>query len=397
MMEVTRVIVIQLKPTKEQKIILRHLTYSASKLWNVANYNIKQGNIKLKELKSTLKENFWYKNLHSQSAQAVLEKLQIAWENCYKKHTKEPRFQPKDGHFPVRWKKQGFAIIDNKLRLSLSKQTKTYLKGKYSIESNYLWIDLPKNLSLGRVQEIEIKPHRIYGHTIYIMHIIYKKDVTPLKLDSNKIMAIDLGVANLATCVAENIKPTIYDGKILISKLRLYNKKKSKLQSAVKLSGCTTSKKLFNLIIKERNYVKDYIHKVSALIVRQAKQNNIGSIIIGAMSDGISSMDIGSKNNEKLHKIPFGRLYNLIKYKAEEIGIAVAKVDEAYTSQTCCKCGIVKKSNRKYRGLYVCSSCKTVINADVNGAVNILKRVAPNLNVDRSRGFLDNPVRVRIS
>jgi hypothetical protein len=94
-MEVTRVIAIQLNPTKEQQIIIGHLTYSASKLWNVANYNIKQGNIKLKKLKSILKKDFWYKNLHSQSAQAVLEKLKIAWENCCKKHTKEPRFQPK--------------------------------------------------------------------------------------------------------------------------------------------------------------------------------------------------------------------------------------------------------------------------------------------------------------
>jgi transposase len=83
--------------------------------------------------------------------------------------------------------------------------------------------------------------------------------------------------------------------------------------------------------------------------------------------------------------------------KAEEIGISVIKVDEAYTSQTCCSCGIVKKSNHKHRGLYICSSYKTVINADVNGAVNILKRVTPNLEIDRSRGFLDNPIRIRIS
>lgn len=396
-MEVTRVLTIQLNLNKEQSIVLGHLTYSASKLWNVANYKVVNKQVKLNQLKQTLKQDFWYKNLHSQSAQAVLEKLQIAWENCYKKHTKKPRYQPKDGHFPVKWKKQGFVVENNRLRLSLSKQTKTYLKEEYSIESNYLWIDLPKNLSLSRVQEVEIKPHTIYGHTVYVMHIVYKKEITPIKINSNKTMAVDLGITNLATCVAENIKPTIYDGKILISKLRLYSKKKSKLQSAVKLSGYTTSKKLFNLTVKERNYVKDYIHKVSALIVRQAKQNDIGCIVIGAMSDGITSMDIGSKNNEKLHKIPFGRLYSLIRYKAEEIGISVIKVDEAYTSQTCCRCGIVKKSNRKYRGLYVCSSCNTVVNADVNGAVNILKRVTPNLEIDRSRGFLDNPVRIRIS
>ena len=53
-------------------------------------------------------------------------------------------------------------------------------------------------------------------------------------------------------------------------------------------------------------------------------------------------------------------------------------VDEHYTSQKCSVCGVIKKSNRKYRGLYVCSECKMVINADVNGARNILFSVVPN-------------------
>ncbi|WP_040305563.1 RNA-guided endonuclease InsQ/TnpB family protein [Caloramator australicus] len=314
-MEVTRVIVIQLKPTKEQKIILKHLTYSASKLWNIANYNIKQGNIKPKELKPTLKENFWYKNLHSQSAQAVLEKLQIAWENCYKKHTKEPRFQPKDGHFPVRWKKQGLQINNGQIRLSLSKQTKQYLKNMHSIKSDYLWISLPKNLSLNGVQEVEIKP--------------------------------------------------------------------------------PSSKKLHYLIIKERNYVRDYIHKVSTFIVREALSKDVKTIAIGKLSKNITKIDIGRQNNEKLHKIPFGKLCNMIEYKAKEVGINVIYVNEGYTSQTCSICGDVNKTNRKYRGLYICK-CGNVINADVNGGINILKRVSPNLTLGRSRGNLNIPTRVRM-
>ncbi|MEO2117257.1 MAG: hypothetical protein ABGW92_02475, partial [Methanocaldococcus sp.] len=43
--------------TDEQWIILNHLTYSASKLWNVANYEIIQGNIKLSELEKRLKDS----------------------------------------------------------------------------------------------------------------------------------------------------------------------------------------------------------------------------------------------------------------------------------------------------------------------------------------------------
>lgn len=394
-MEVTRVIVVQLNPTKEQQIILGHLTYSASKLWNVANYNIKQGILKLKDLKSVLKEDFWYKNLHSQSAQAVLEKLQTAWENCYKKHTKEPRFQPKDGHYPVIWKKQGIQIGNGKVRLSLSKQTKQYLKEKYSIESDYLWISLPKNLSLSGVQEIVIKPHRIYGHTVYVMHIIYRKSIEPENTTQENIMAIDLGIRNLATVVTTKKIATIYDGRELISRLRLFSKNKGKLQSTVKKSRHTTSKKLHYLTIKERNYVKDYIHKVSTFIVKQAIKEKVKTILIGELNKGITNIDIGKQNNEKLHKIPFGRLCSMIEYKAKEVGIDVIFVDESYTSQTCSVCGKVDKSNRKHRGLYVCE-CGNVINADVNGALNILKRVSPSLTLGRSRGKLDIPTRVRV-
>ena len=136
------------KTDKNLAIIFGHLTYSASKLWNVANHEVIENGTSIYELKQKLKDNFFSRNLHSQSAQAVIEKLQIAWKNTFDKHTKRPRYQPKDGHFPVIWKEQGFRVIGNKLRLSLSKQTKEYLKSKYSIESTYVWIELPKTLSL---------------------------------------------------------------------------------------------------------------------------------------------------------------------------------------------------------------------------------------------------------
>lgn len=395
-MQVTRVHVIELHPTREQRIILGHLTYSAAKLWNVANYEIIEHGMSLSELESKLKDNFWARNLHSQSAQAVLQKLQIAWFNCYKKHTKRPRYQPKDGHFPVRWKRNGIKVIGNRIRLSLSKQTKQYLKDKYSIESDYLWIDLPKNLSLNGVQEVEIVPHAIYGHITYLMHVIYKKEINKQIDPRQKIMAIDFGVVNLATIVTSNLTAKIYDGRVLVSKLRLLAKKKAILQSAISKSQHKTSKKMHYLIVKERNYVRDYLHKVSTYIVRQAIEEEVGVIVIGNMSYGITDMDIGSQNNEKLHKIPFGRLRKMIEYKAKEHGIQVITTSEAYTSQTCSVCDTVDKNNRKYRGLYVCH-CGNVMNADVNGAVNIFKRVTPNpVWLDRSRGQLTRPTRVAI-
>lgn len=49
-------------------------------------------------------------------------------------------------------------------------------------------------------------------------------------------------------------------------------------------------------------------------------------------------------------------------------------VNEKSTSKTCSGCSKVLKRNRKTRGLYVCNECGLKINADVNGAANILDK-----------------------
>ncbi len=381
--------------------MLNHLTYSASKLWNVANYQVTRGNVKVTDLEKKLKDNFWYKNLHSQSAQAVLQKLTIAWINFFKQHAKRPRFQPKDGHFPVKWKKDGFKIIGNKLRLSLSKQTKHYLKETHGIESRYLWVELPKALPLDatRVKEVEIVPHDVYGARIYVLHLIYKKVIVDPKqpaAENEKVMAIDLGVKNLATVVIEREKqPLIFDGRLLLSQLRWFAKETARSKASIAKHGVKTCRRLARLTVKERNHVRDYLHKVSRWIVNVAKETGVSSIVIGDLTRNFSAMDIGRKNNEKFHRIPFGKFIAMITYKAEEVGITVSKIDEKYTSQQCSTCGLVKKSNRKHRGLYACSRCDTVMNADVNGARNILFRVVPNPVRDRDSG-LGNPRRVRV-
>ena len=371
-MQAIRVLTIDItrKLSREQQIIIGHLSYSAAKLWNVANYAVKEHQINPFKLKQELRDNFWYKNLHSQSAQAVLEKLQIAWENYFKSHTKTPPgFQPKNGHFPVRWKKNGIKIVGSKLRLSLSKQTRKYLKGEHDIGSRYLR---------------------------YFLHIIYRKEIPDCQAGF-KTMAIDLGVSNLAAVVVEGKpQPYIFDGRMLVSKLRWFAKEQARIQSVISKQGHKTSKKLHRLIVKEHAHVNDYIHKVSRWIVELAKSNGVGRIVIGDMYKDVASINISHQSNEKLHRIPFGRLVKLIRYKAEEYGIKVGAVDEAYTSQTCSVCGSVDKSSRKYRGLYVCKHCGTVLNADVNGAKNILFRVVPSARKEHRDSGLGHPRRIRV-
>ena len=97
-------------------------------------------------------------------------------------------------------------------------------------------------------------------------------------------------------------------------------------------------------------------------------------------------VNIGKRNNQNFVSVPFFKLINQIKYKAEMVGITVNYVTEEYTSQTCSGCGIIRKANRKHRGLYQCKNCGMKENADINAAINILYKGFPNLYQRRNRG-----------
>ncbi|UXM84466.1 transposase [Methanococcus aeolicus] len=119
-------------------------------------------------------------------------------------------------------------------------------------------------------------------------------------------MGIDLGVRNLATVITNNGKAVIYDGRRLISKFRWFAKTKGKLQSKLTKQELKHNKRLSQLTVMERNYANDYLHKISKMIVDFAVNNiyKVSRIVIGELNKGISSINIGRKNNEKLHRLP---------------------------------------------------------------------------------------------
>jgi putative transposase len=95
--------------------------------------------------------------------------------------------------------------------------------------------------------------------------------------------------------------------------------------------------------------------------------------VFGDLSGIRQKIDYSKRLNQQLHNWGFAKLVDFITYKAEKVGIVTELISEKYTSQTCCKCDVVSKSNRKTRGLYICN-CGNRINADRNGANNILTK-----------------------
>ena len=277
-------------------------------------------------------------------------------------------------------------IKNNKISFSLSKKAKRKFKMK-NLEVNLSNFKFPKGLNknLSNLQQVRIcydkKNERFYLAFIYRIEV----SVMNTNITNNDIMAIDLGQNNLITGVFNKSSYRfILDGKELKSKIAYINNKISKLQSKEmkKLKGSNNfklTKKMKKLYNYWRNYSWTYIHKCSSKTIKIALENNCNTIVIGDFK--------GVKRNKKHMKhfatMPYITLINQIKYKAKKVGIKIVMINESYTSGCSCiddyevskKC--YNKKRRKKRGNFVTNNGFN-INADVNGAYNILRKYLKN-------------------
>ncbi|SDW45920.1 putative transposase [Lachnospiraceae bacterium KHCPX20] len=212
------------------------------------------------------------------------------------------------------------------------------------------------------------------------IQILYKV-ADAQSVDSNEIMGIDLNIDNLVVAVFSNThNPVIIDGKPLKANNQWYNKETARLQELAKtLNNRYATKRMCRLTDRRNNKVKDYLHKVSRMVVDIAVSNNIGIIVIGNNQGWKQQVKMGKKTNQVFVGIPYLMLIQMIEYKANLVGITVKVVNEAYTSGTSYLDGELptenyyNKKRRKTRGCFV-SNTGEIINADVNGAYQIIKK-----------------------
>jgi len=121
---------------------------------------------------------------------------------------------------------------------------------------------------------------------------------------------------------------------------------------------------------KEKRIVDNELHKIGKDVVDEAEKHN--AIIVSDLN-GVRNNDKGRKVNRKVNSTPFYKLKEYIKYKALERGILVIEVPELNTSRQCSKCGSMN-TERPSQGVFICEDCGYQVNADVNGAKNILER-----------------------
>lgn len=238
--------------------------------------------------------------------------------------------------------------------------------------------------------------------TCYVVEVIYEKKEQDLNLNKDNVLSIDLGLNNLCSCISNvGIKPFIVNGRIMKSFNQWYNKKKAKLMSFVGDKG--TSKRLRQLNNYRNFWIEDHIHKISRYIVNYCVDNNIGSLVVGLNKGWKQEINLGKKANQKFVEIPFSKFVDKISYKCKLVGISFYLSEESYTSKVDhlvfeeLEKHDVYLGKRKRRGLFQ-SSVNKLINADINGAIGIGRKVFGDSCVNRviDSGLAFNPIKVNI-
>lgn len=355
--------------------------FHSKNLYNEANYTIRQEFIKNKsyisyyDMNRDFKTHENYKLTFSQPANCILRLLDKNWKSYFnaikdwKQHPEKyfgmpklPKYLKKDGRYL-------WIIPNNQCHYDYEKSA-VHLSNR--LVNDFEW----KCRCLGRLIQVRFIPRG----SCYVMEIVYEIEVPNTNRKSKNIVAIDLGVANLVTMTNNiGLNPIIINGKGLKSINQYYNKRLAKEKSSLKIrNGKDWSRKLNIITFKRFQRIKNYMHNTSRYIVNWCIKNNIDTLVVGKNDEWKQ----GKKRMQNFTFIPYEILLQQLKYKCENAGINYIETNESYTSGTSFldeeepTKQNYNKDRRIQRGLFR-SNSGLLINSDVNGSLQIMKKVFP--------------------
>lgn len=231
------------------------------------------------------------------------------------------------------------------------------------------------------IRQVRVIPKNGY----FVIEIIYNVEEKK-HIDTGNYVGIDIGLNNLAMIGGNKIEPVFINGRPLKSTNQYYNKKLAKLKSRQDIckNKNVNSEKIKRLTFKRYTKIKDYLHKTSRMLVNHLVSKNVSKVVIGHNKDWKQDINLGKENNQKFVQIPFNIFIQMVTYKAKLEGIEVVQREESYTSrcsfldkEEICK-HETYKGKRIKRGLFRSNNSR-LINADLNGALNILRKEIPNV------------------
>ena len=148
-------------------------------------------------------------------------------------------------------------------------------------------------------------------------------------------------------------------------------------------------KKIAKMWLKIANVRNDYLHKITTAIaknhglvaVENLKIKNLTKSAKGTIDNPGHNVKAKSGLNKSILSQSWGRFFELLEYKLRRNGGKLIRVDAKRTSQTCPVCGYADKENRKSQMVFLCKKCSFTANADLVGAINVLKRALRKENL----------------
>ena len=340
-------------------------------------------------------------------AQQTLRSVDFAFRSFLKSIGKvekvhPPKYREKGSLYTLTIAGSTVQIHDGFLTIPTSKTYSSVLN------SHKIRIKVPDHLNDKKIKEIKIIP--VYKGRAFKIAYCYEVDGENLNLNRDNSLGIDIGLDNLATCVTNSGTSFIMDGRKIKHVNRNWNKRRAYLQSILAKQGRFSSKLLERITLKRNNRANDYLKKTARYIVNFCIAHDIGTIVCGYNPNFKRGINIGSKTNQNFTQISFGSLRRQLKNLCKRYQMQYIEQEESYTSKASFfdndEIPIYNEADpQKYkfsgkrikRGLYRASDGR-IINADVNGALNILKKSKQRLNFERlCVGFLNNPLRIRVA
>lgn len=381
---------------------------------------------KIMKQKHNLDEKINYRLLPAQVSQQTLKLLSKNVKAFfkaladYKEHPEKynappqfPNFLPRDGHFIITFTNQK-AVITDGATIKLWKKIEIAIPVAEFTKYRDRWIKLKGKRVVPLFAQIRIIPK--FNGRFFNVEIVYENAATNSDVDKNKVASLDLGVNNLITMIdsamgEEDRSPQIINGKPLKSINQYYNKIRAQIQQELIAEDRHCSHRMNKLTDVRNQKIHDYMHKASRFVIRYCLANHIGRIVIGYNPGWKQEVNMRKANNQNFVGIPFLTLISMISYKASLVGIDSEVQRESYTS----KCSaldlesIGKHEDHAYagkrikRGLFR-TATGICLNADVNGALNILRKVIGDSFLKPfikkvawlipSRGYLRYPLKV---
>ena len=339
-------------------------TYSYNDLWNLMKFNDK---VKSSKLDINIK-------------QYIVKQVCISWLSFikssieYKKNLSKFNGSPKMPNYLYKTKDYNIIQVDKTRFRKINEE-----QNSFNLPCSDYTIKVPKQIRLKDIKQITIQK---FYNKIKINIIYEDREVIKNQYDLNLTIGIDLGINNLCA-ITSNDKSFSYiiNGRPLKSINQFYNKKLAELKS--KLEKCNnkkSSKQIQQLTLKRNNKINHYLHCCSKQLINLCIENKVEKIIIGHNKGWKQETNIGKKNNQNFVQIPFNMLINQLQYKSQKYtDLIVEIVEESYTSKIDHLALEDMKKQENYlgkrikRGLFK-SSTNKLVNADINGAIGILRK-----------------------